>query len=356
MIEPNRLARRAGALAALAIPALVLTLALGQSDATDATVDAPDRNAVPSPTDTKPLEYEKWQTNTPGEHLGYNRRANLVQRGHDVYNKYCVGCHGESGDGNGPAAVRLITKPRDFTSGIFKFRSTESGNLPLETDLYRVITRGLARVSMPSFPLMPERDKIAVVEYIKGFYPRWEEEKSRRAIVAVPRAPADLAEPDRVLRGHVVYLTMSCNKCHGVDGRGTGATQTEYTDAWGNSQKPFNFTRGSLKGGNTPEDIYRTFHTGLQSVMPSFGGDTLAMVTSEGFPPEDTISDEDAERLMTVIDQFPPTGAEIMAMSGSDRLDLVRRNSWDLVGYIISLRDTTTTAEAVLGPLQTANR
>ena len=80
-----------------------------------------------------------------------------------MYNKYCVGCHGENGDGNGPASARLITQPRDFTRGIYKFRSTDSGSLPLEADLYRTITRGLAQVSMPAFPLMPDRDKIAVI-------------------------------------------------------------------------------------------------------------------------------------------------------------------------------------------------
>ncbi|NIW75638.1 MAG: hypothetical protein GWN08_10375, partial [Gemmatimonadetes bacterium] len=45
----------------------------------------------------------------------------------------------------------------------------------------------------------------------------------------------------------------------------------------------FDFTRGSLKGGNTPEDIYRTFHTGLRSIMPSFDGTTLMTVAQEGF-------------------------------------------------------------------------
>ncbi len=101
--------------------------------------------------DEDPLEYPKWETVAPGENAVYNHRGNLLQRGKLVYEKYCVGCHGEYGDGDGAASERLITKPRDFTSGIYKFRSTDSGSLPLEADLYRTITRGLARVSMPAF-------------------------------------------------------------------------------------------------------------------------------------------------------------------------------------------------------------
>ncbi len=297
------------------------------------------------------LEYPTWETVEPGENADYNLRENLIQRGHLVYGKYCVGCHGEYGDGDGPAAVRLITKPRDFTSGIYKFRSTDSGSLPLESDLDRTITRGLARVSMPAFPLMPESEKVALIEYVKSFYPRWEEEKDGRRLVPVPSAPSDLGSEDRILRGQVVYLQMGCGKCHGFDGRGTGATQTEYVDAWGDPQKPFDFTRGGLKGGNAPEDIYRTFHTGLRSIMPSFGGDTLAAVTADGFEAATADLDADERQLLEAVrDAYPADGAAIYSdMSDAERLELAIRNSWDLVAYIISLRTETTTAEAVLG-------
>jgi len=287
----------------------------------------------------------------PGEYSAYNQRANLLQRGQLVYLKYCVGCHGAYGDGEGVAAVRLITKPRDFTSGIYKFRSTDSGSLPMEGDLHRTVTRGLSRVSMPAFPLMPESEKVAVIEYIKAFYPRWEEQKGDRRIVPIPRAPDDLKDADRGLRGRMVYLQMGCASCHGFDGRGTGATQDEYVDAWGNSQKAFDFTRGELKGGNTPEDIYRTFHTGLRSIMPSFGGDTLAAVTADGFQAiSGNVENVEAQSLSAVADQFPADATALFSdMSEAERLGLAERNSWDLVAYILSLRTSTSTAEAVLG-------
>jgi mono/diheme cytochrome c family protein len=295
--------------------------------------------------------YERWRTVPPGEHDAYNQRASLIHRGEAVYRKYCVGCHGERGDGQGPAAERLLTRPRDFTSGIYKFRSTDSGSLPLDSDLYRTISRGLARVGMPAFPLLPEREKVAVIEYLKTLYPRWEEEQDRRTIVPVPRAPADLADPERILRGRVVYVEMECGQCHGIDGQGQGATRTEYVDAWGHPQKPFNFARGALKGGNQPEDIYRTFHTGLQSIMPAYGGDTLALASAESFEAKRAaLLAEELERLRTVLDAFPRNAEALNALDEGERLSLAGRNSWDLVAYILSLRTSTTTAEAVLGP------
>ena len=298
------------------------------------------------------LEYPRWETNEPGDFAAYNRRTNLVQRGREVYVKYCIGCHGENGVGDGPAAARLITQPRDFTSGVYKFRSTDSGSLPLEIDLYRTITRGLSGVSMPAFPLMPHRDKLAVIEYIKRLYVDWEAEAGRRVIVPIPRAPADVDSPRRIERGRIVYVAMQCTQCHGTDGRGSGATQTEYVDAWGHPQKPLDFTRGSLKGGNTPEDIYRTFHTGLRSIMPSFDGSTLMTVARDGFPPQEgLLGPGELERLAPALADFPDSVSTLFAMSGDEQRDLGLRNSWDLVAYIRSLRLSETTAEAVLGPM-----
>ena len=307
-----------------------------------------------SPDDPRPADYDPWHTLEPGEHRGYNQRASLLQRGKAVYAKYCVGCHGENGDGEGPAAVRLITKPRDFTKGIYKFRSTDSGSLPLDADLHRTITDGLARVSMPGFPLMPEQEKVAVIEYIKSFYPGWEQERGNRKVVPVPTPPADLGEPGRVLRGRIVYLAMQCGKCHGSDGAGTGATQTEYTDVWGNPQKPLNFTRGQLKGGDNPEDIYRTFHTGLRSIMPAYGGVTLAAVNVETFETQKGYLQEgELETLQPYLDAFPQTAGEVFTeMDAGQREELVQRNSWDLVAYVLSLKQEVSTAEAVLGPAE----
>jgi cytochrome c oxidase cbb3-type subunit 2 len=333
----------------LAAAALLCAAGCAVQEIAPAEADAA-ANVVAESASHDPLEYPQWETNEPGDYLEYNRRVNLVQRGREVYAKYCVGCHGEAGMGDGPASVRLITKPRDFTSGIYKFRSTDSGSLPMETDLYRTITRGLSGVSMPSFPLMPHRDKLAVIEYIKRLYPGWENEAGRRNLIQVPRAPADVDSARRVDRGRIVYVSMQCTQCHGTDGRGKGATQTEYVDAWGNRQKAFDFSRGSLKGGNAPEDIYRTFHTGLRSIMPSFDGQTLMTVSSGGFPPQEGLLEAaELERLQPALADFPETVSAVFELSGDEQQKLGERNSWDLVAYIRSLRQTETTAAAVLG-------
>src|SRR4051812_9412553 len=61
----------------------------------------------------------------------------------DLYQARCAVCHGVAGQGDGPAAALLTPAPRDFTTGVYKFRSTPSGTLPTEADVLRTITRGL---------------------------------------------------------------------------------------------------------------------------------------------------------------------------------------------------------------------
>jgi len=314
--------------------------------ATGAAQDEPQA----SPSDPKPADTQTWKTLAPGDYLGHNQRAKILQRGKAVYEKYCVGCHGEAGDGAGPAAKRLITKPRDFTKGIYKFRSTDSSSLPLDADIHRTLRRGLSRVSMPSFRMVPDSEILAVTEYIKNFYVDWDEDEPDRQVVHVPAAPGDLATADRIERGRVVYVVMQCYTCHGIDGAGTGATETEFTDAWGNIQKPYNFTRGGLKSGDDPEDIFRTFSAGLISVMPSYPGVILASTSQATFATNAAVLPAgEHDRLQTALAAFPATGADFAALSVADKAELAERNSWDLVAFVMSLREPGTTAGAVLG-------
>jgi YHS domain-containing protein len=71
-----------------------------------------------------------------------------VQLGERIYQENCVACHGVKGDGKGLEAQRLKTKPRGFTSGIYKFRSTPSGSLPLDQDIFRTVTQGVRGTSI----------------------------------------------------------------------------------------------------------------------------------------------------------------------------------------------------------------
>jgi mono/diheme cytochrome c family protein len=185
------------------------------------------------------------------------------------YRRFCVGCHGELGDGNGENAQWLTPKPRDFQLATFKCRSTPTGTLPTDEDLYDTIGRGLDRSNMPSWNPLSGQQRANLVAWIKHYSPRWQNEKAG-APIQIPPEPAVTAE--RVQAGREVFEKVQCWKCHGVQGQANGPSASTLTDDLGRPISPYNFTEGSKPiCGSSDRDLYRIFMTGLDGTpMPSF--------------------------------------------------------------------------------------
>jgi mono/diheme cytochrome c family protein len=198
--------------------------------------------------------------------------------GKNIYQKYCVICHGAKGDGKGLVGIiHRVEKsglvwsiyPRDFTVGVFKFRSTPTGCLPTNEDLLRIIVDGIPRSGMPSHEDVTLDNNKAVKEYIKTFSKRWKEEEPCEPIKT--KKPKWVGSPASVTKGEKIYKEMKCWECHGYEGRGDGPKSDELKDDWGDKVLAFDFTTGTLKRGSTPEDVYITFTTGLDGTgMPSY--------------------------------------------------------------------------------------
>ena len=95
------------------------------------------------------------------------RSTEWIAHGKEVYERRCLGCHGVTGDGNGPAATFMTKqRPRNFTAAVFKFRLTKEP-LPTDGDLLRTITRGVRGTAMPAWYDLPLNDRLAVIQYIK---------------------------------------------------------------------------------------------------------------------------------------------------------------------------------------------
>jgi mono/diheme cytochrome c family protein len=189
-------------------------------------------------------------------------------RGKQVYDTHCVECHGPQGLGDGPAAHLMTPRPRDFTRGRYKIRSTETGSVPTDDDLLRSVRQGLYASAMPGWQkLLPEEDIRAVVEHLKSFSPRFAAERP----TAIPAATVP-SSPPSILRGSAVYEKLQCGKCHGTDGHGTGATATSFEDDWAQPLNAADLTEPwTFRGGATSDDIYMRFRSGMSGTpMPSF--------------------------------------------------------------------------------------
>jgi cytochrome c oxidase cbb3-type subunit 2 len=192
--------------------------------------------------------------------------------GKKLYRRYCIGCHGSLGDGNGENAPWIDPKPRDFTSATFKCRSTPTGTLPTDQDLYNSVGRGFYESNMPHWDALPDQNRIDLVAYIKTFSPRWKTEKAGDPI-NVPPEPAITMQS--ISHGSELFQKMECWKCHGQQGRGDGPSAATLTDSKDQPIRPYNFADASsdsrFKCGTTNQDLYRIFMTGLDGTpMPSF--------------------------------------------------------------------------------------
>jgi len=210
------------------------------------------------------------QESHPAGRTGYAYKDGPFEdSGKQLYGRYCIGCHGPEGDSNGENAPWIDPKPRDFTLAVFKCRSTPTGTLPTDDDLYNAITRGFVTTNMPAWkPLSPDQ-RANLIAYVKSFSPRWKAEKPGTPITIPPETPINI---DSVLRGRALFQKMECWKCHGPAGHGDGPSASTLTDSKDNPIRPYNFSIGTrFKCGTTNQDLYRIFMTGLDGTpMPSF--------------------------------------------------------------------------------------
>jgi mono/diheme cytochrome c family protein len=192
-----------------------------------------------------------------------------ARRGEILYQRFCVFCHGARGDGMGENAPYLDPRPRDLTLGTFICRSTPSGSLPLDTDLYDTLGRGLNSSAMPSWNPLTRQQRTDLVAYVKSFSPRFVTEKPAAPIEIPKESPASA---DSVKRGAQLFQSMNCWSCHGKEGRGNGPAASSLTDNKGRPISPFDFTSGTrFKCGQSGRELYRDVMTGLDGTpMPSF--------------------------------------------------------------------------------------
>ncbi len=235
-----------------------------------------------------------------------------LKHGRNVFNKYCAGCHGVTGDGEGPAAEYLYPPPRDYRPGVFKFTSTPDNYKPRREDLRRIIRVGAKGTSMPAFRWLSDQDMNALIDYVillsrRGelerelakeasdfdeedfddeesleefreiahewvttIDERWEEAKDEVVTPAVPNPPKT---EETILAGRDLFFhkDQSCFTCHGADGRGGIEDPDANLDAWGKPIVAADLTTGMYHGGARPIDLYRRIHSGITSRMPAFG-------------------------------------------------------------------------------------
>ena len=205
-----------------------------------------------------------WSEQTAETALGMHAEAQAARAtlsGKELYRSLCAACHGQTGAGDGPAAAFLYPAPRDFTIGLFKYKTSDSETLqPMDEDIFRVIKFGLPRTAMPSWGAHLSDEQIrSLVEVVKGLdqVGTWAPEDApdsafdeagyyqgefvsfdeRQAAKArVPFSEKSVAEGRK-------HFEENCSPCHGAEGRGSPSASKKLRDDWGARIWPRDLTK-----------------------------------------------------------------------------------------------------------------
>lgn len=141
----------------------------------------------------------------------------MLSEGYAVFMRQCAPCHGERGDGSGPAALGMRPPPRNFAVGQFKFTDVGYGELPSDAALRRTIRRGLHGTPMAGWDLSP-RQLDAVIGFIKALSPRWKEDGRKPEIEVAADPWVNRPKTEAIAMGrrvfHVAVGGAGCSGCH----------------------------------------------------------------------------------------------------------------------------------------------
>lgn len=223
-----------------------------------------DRLAAPASRDTPPAG----QDSTPAARL---------------YALHCSACHGDNGDGRGPAARHLFPRPRNLRTGRSRLVSTVNA-VPTIEDLEAVIRRGMPGTSMLAFDKLSEREVRLLAEetlrinregvrqqFVELLRSEGEEidDDEISEMVELRTTPGDLvavpsigpAGPQAIAAGGRAYRDLGCANCHGEDG--TGVWNETLFDEDGFPSPARNLVDEPFKGGHEPAAVYLRIFAGM---------------------------------------------------------------------------------------------
>jgi high-affinity iron transporter len=159
------------------------------------------------------------------------------ERGRSVFAENCVGCHGETGRGDGPSAATLAKKPADFTDPAFM-----RGETPL--DFMHVVSVGKRLGGMPSWgDVLTPQERWDAVAYVWTLH----------------------AGEARLAEGRGLFLAQ-CAGCHGTAGEGHG----QYAPALGSPVPDLSNLGASAQ--RTDAELFAVTSEGVRgTTMPGFG-------------------------------------------------------------------------------------
>jgi len=260
--------------------------------------------------------------------------------GHEAFMLYCYGCHGERGDGKGPASPAMRPPPRNFTRGLFKFAGVEAGKLPTDDALERTIRRGLNGTPMLPWDI-PDVERKAIVQYVKTLSPRWQSADEYATPIEISPDPWKGRGAEAIARGKQVYHVAvggaGCSGCHAAYAtRAEISSMTQKATGEPVSEFPEEMYRASLRESEYPlEEDEKGEVVKAYQILPM---DFLVNKTKTAYPVGTRVDGRDYTQEMQREDLYRTIGAGIGGAAMPQWKGALPEDSlWALVYYVQSL-------------------
>jgi len=91
-----------------------------------------------------------------------NPTTEIISKGKELFDSNCKSCHGDQGNGDGPAGVALNPKPRNF----HQKEGWTNGNK--FSEIYQTLQEGIVKNGMAAYEYISPSDRISIINYIRS--------------------------------------------------------------------------------------------------------------------------------------------------------------------------------------------
>ena len=211
------------------------------------------------------------------------------------YLRHCAACHGDHGDGQGPASNHLFPPARNLKNDSFRLVSTVN-KVASQQDIEKVIRQGIPGTSMVGFNDLPNAEINEIVDQVIKFREMGAKErmKSNSEIsdtisddelsklveaLITPEHEIELPEfpettPQLVSAGQKLFVSAGCIGCHNEQHQ-----TLDLFDENGIATSPRDLRLDPMKGGNDAESLAWRVLLGMPGsahpALPSLPDDEL---------------------------------------------------------------------------------
>lgn len=162
------------------------------------------------------------------ENIG-NDFAKVFEEGKTIFSKNCIPCHGGSGNGQGPYARHVVTRPANLHERIINYPEPDA---PFH--FWRV-SEGVPGTAMPTWKLSLSEEEIwqvntyemsFAVGSIRTLAGDFSDEESKKFSISSRMRPAIQGTFEEFEEGKKIF-ELFCVQCHGVGGQGNGPASVD---------------------------------------------------------------------------------------------------------------------------------